>query len=160
MGQHQTDLIVARFLDSFEARSLGHVPDLRRAAVLMVSTALDDLGVQPRLLDGDQVGILLLELIVRKLGLNDPLLPFFPAIARAFFSHLSATELMPCAFEIEMRLASIEGDFLEAAQAVRPEQRILGPTSTIREKGSKVGRNEPCPCGSGKKFKQCCMRLG
>jgi len=23
---------------------------------------------------------------------------------------------------------------------------------------SKVGRNEPCPCGSGKKFKQCCGR--
>jgi preprotein translocase subunit SecA len=23
-------------------------------------------------------------------------------------------------------------------------------------KSRKVGRNEPCPCGSGKKFKQCC----
>jgi SEC-C motif-containing protein len=23
-------------------------------------------------------------------------------------------------------------------------------------KHNKVGRNEPCPCGSGKKFKQCC----
>ncbi|MEK9984096.1 MAG: SEC-C metal-binding domain-containing protein [Opitutae bacterium] len=22
----------------------------------------------------------------------------------------------------------------------------------------KVGRNEPCPCGSGKKFKKCCGR--
>jgi hypothetical protein len=22
----------------------------------------------------------------------------------------------------------------------------------------KVGRNDPCPCGSGKKFKQCCMK--
>ena len=25
-------------------------------------------------------------------------------------------------------------------------------------KGSKVGRNDPCPCGSGKKYKQCCGR--
>ncbi len=25
-------------------------------------------------------------------------------------------------------------------------------------KGTKVGRNEPCPCGSGKKYKQCCGR--
>jgi SWIM/SEC-C metal-binding protein len=24
----------------------------------------------------------------------------------------------------------------------------------------KVGRNEPCPCGSGKKFKKCCEGLG
>jgi uncharacterized protein len=23
---------------------------------------------------------------------------------------------------------------------------------------SKVGRNDPCPCGSGKKYKQCCMK--
>ncbi|WP_390884613.1 SEC-C metal-binding domain-containing protein [Aeromonas dhakensis] len=21
----------------------------------------------------------------------------------------------------------------------------------------KIGRNDPCPCGSGKKFKQCCL---
>ena len=24
--------------------------------------------------------------------------------------------------------------------------------------GKKIGRNDPCPCGSGKKYKQCCMR--
>jgi preprotein translocase subunit SecA len=28
----------------------------------------------------------------------------------------------------------------------------------IRNRGAKVGRNEPCPCGSGKKYKNCCMR--
>ncbi|HDQ03524.1 MAG TPA: preprotein translocase subunit SecA [Deltaproteobacteria bacterium] len=27
---------------------------------------------------------------------------------------------------------------------------------TIRRESSKVGRNEPCPCGSGKKYKKCC----
>jgi len=35
-----------------------------------------------------------------------------------------------------------------------------GPSSekapTMRRAGKKVGRNEPCPCGSGKKYKQCC----
>jgi preprotein translocase subunit SecA len=29
---------------------------------------------------------------------------------------------------------------------------------TIRNRKAKVGRNEPCPCGSGKKYKACCMR--
>ena len=24
------------------------------------------------------------------------------------------------------------------------------------KKGEKVGRNDPCPCGSGKKYKKCC----
>jgi len=27
---------------------------------------------------------------------------------------------------------------------------------TYRRAGSKVGRNDPCPCGSGKKYKHCC----
>jgi uncharacterized protein len=29
-------------------------------------------------------------------------------------------------------------------------------TKTIHRETPKVGRNDPCPCGSGKKFKQCC----
>jgi preprotein translocase subunit SecA len=32
------------------------------------------------------------------------------------------------------------------------------PDTFVRE-GRKVGRNEPCPCGSGKKYKQCHGRL-
>jgi preprotein translocase subunit SecA len=28
----------------------------------------------------------------------------------------------------------------------------------IRHRGPKVGRNDPCPCGSGKKYKSCCMK--
>jgi preprotein translocase subunit SecA len=31
--------------------------------------------------------------------------------------------------------------------------------STVRNAGPKVGRNEPCPCGSGKKYKQCHGKL-
>jgi preprotein translocase subunit SecA len=30
----------------------------------------------------------------------------------------------------------------------------------IRHRGARVGRNDPCPCGSGKKYKNCCMRKG
>jgi SEC-C motif-containing protein len=31
-------------------------------------------------------------------------------------------------------------------------------TMTVKREGKKIGRNEPCPCGSGKKYKQCCGR--
>ena len=31
-------------------------------------------------------------------------------------------------------------------------------SSTTIVKGPKVGRNDPCPCGSGKKYKHCCGR--
>ena len=29
-------------------------------------------------------------------------------------------------------------------------------SSTTIVKGKKIGRNDPCPCGSGKKYKHCC----
>ncbi len=32
-----------------------------------------------------------------------------------------------------------------------------GGRRTVRREGKKVGRNDPCPCGSGKKYKKCCL---
>lgn len=32
--------------------------------------------------------------------------------------------------------------------------------TTVVRKKKKIGRNEPCPCGSGKKFKKCCIEKG
>jgi len=36
----------------------------------------------------------------------------------------------------------------------------LAEMGVVGLNGPKVGRNDPCPCGSGKKFKQCHGRLG
>ena len=33
--------------------------------------------------------------------------------------------------------------------------RPQGPTGPIRNEGPRIGRNDPCPCGSGKKYKNC-----
>ncbi|MDM7992488.1 MAG: preprotein translocase subunit SecA [Candidatus Fermentibacter sp.] len=35
-------------------------------------------------------------------------------------------------------------------------QGAPGPVQTVRREVPKVGRNDPCPCGSGKKYKHCC----
>ena len=37
-----------------------------------------------------------------------------------------------------------------------PKADKVGKQETIRRDTPKVGRNDPCPCGSGKKYKQCC----
>ncbi len=34
---------------------------------------------------------------------------------------------------------------------------FAGPSEPVRHSGPHVGRNDPCPCGSGKKFKKCCL---
>ena len=43
----------------------------------------------------------------------------------------------------------------ETKKALYLEQKKSG---TVRREGKKIGRNDPCPCGSGKKYKQCCGR--
>lgn len=43
----------------------------------------------------------------------------------------------------------------ETKKTLYLEQKKSG---TVRREGKKIGRNDPCPCGSGKKYKQCCGR--
>jgi uncharacterized protein YecA (UPF0149 family) len=42
---------------------------------------------------------------------------------------------------------------LEAMQFIGGE---ANPADSTPVRNAKVGRNDPCPCGSGKKFKKCC----
>jgi uncharacterized protein len=46
--------------------------------------------------------------------------------------------------------------YFEAQRLV--EGHLSGNTTTFHRVTPKIGRNDPCPCGSGKKFKQCCGR--
>ena len=51
----------------------------------------------------------------------------------------------------------ITGAALEAIHSVDGGAKIgTDVDRTIRNEGPKIGRNDPCPCGSGKKYKNCC----
>jgi preprotein translocase subunit SecA len=39
-----------------------------------------------------------------------------------------------------------------------PVSRPAAPRAAVAAGGKKAGRNDPCPCGSGKKYKHCCGR--
>ncbi len=56
--------------------------------------------------------------------------------------------------------AKITGAALEAIKSVDGGKKISTPeySQTVVNEGPKVGRNDPCPCGSGKKYKNCCGR--
>ncbi len=42
------------------------------------------------------------------------------------------------------------------ASIARPQPNKAQPNTPVKNETPEVGRNEPCPCGSGKKYKQCC----
>lgn len=46
------------------------------------------------------------------------------------------------------------------APGPQPAERRVVTGTTYKREARKVGRNEPCPCGSGKKYKHCCGRGG
>jgi preprotein translocase subunit SecA len=50
----------------------------------------------------------------------------------------------------------IPKNFEHESSASKPEPV---PAAVASRQGPKVGRNDPCPCGSGKKYKQCCGKL-
>ena len=54
------------------------------------------------------------------------------------------------AFENNSADDAVEDDWDEEGQLIEPQQPYRAP--------ARVGRNESCPCGSGKKFKKCCGR--
>ncbi len=92
---------------------------------------------------------------------------------QALLTHVARLSLPAAA---RAALPALCGDFLEFLEqegrvsdgrAIGAYLRALRPAyedvaaekpKPIVNRASKLGRNEPCPCGSGKKFKKCCMR--
>ena len=65
-------------------------------------------------------------------------------------------------FSARFKVAGEEREHHEVAVFSRENGRWVyagqatGPGKTFRRETPKIGRNDPCPCGSGKKYKKCC----
>jgi len=66
----------------------------------------------------------------------------------------------PISAEMREKLIVGAAAAVAAIYAYFGAERTLGArqSTSFRRDAAKVGRNEPCPCGSGKKFKHCCAR--
>ena len=70
--------------------------------------------------------------------------------------------------EVDPELGRLLHHFCQHASEYKKKFPTLLPITTIpgyqedqqiiRDK-PKVGRNDPCPCGSGKKYKKCCLTI-
>lgn len=153
----------ARFLDSGPARALD--PKGKEAARKLVqawlSAAYDGLGKAPALLDGHDVQTVLTEVLPAHLGVGDPLARDAEAVLGAFLAYQEETHFTPHAYEQRQALETHLPEFLSLVRSgtLAGRARAL-PARPLVHRAEKVGRNDPCPCGSGKKFKACCARLG
>ncbi len=77
-----------------------------------------------------------------------------PELLEGFFGFLKDSGRFPPAGAWRMCIEAVQGRFRDS---VRDDGTVKG--TTFKKNYSDVGRNDPCPCGSGKKFKKCCMEL-
>ena len=91
---------------------------------------------------------------VAHLDLPLPVRKAFPELLQAFLSYVSTTGRFPEADRWANWIPQLETGYVER---FRDDGSVRG--KTVRKKFAKVGRNDPCPCGSGQKFKKCCMGL-
>ena len=61
--------------------------------------------------------------------------------------------------KLKAQIAEQEVERKRLEAEVAEKERLLARRSAPRPtRPDRIGRNDPCPCGSGKKFKHCCMR--
>lgn len=77
-----------------------------------------------------------------------------PSLISTFFKYLSETGKLPQASRWEEGIDMLDTEF---RQRLKNDGSLKG--ETYKKNYTDVNRNDPCPCGSGKKFKKCCMNL-
>ena len=88
--------------------------------------------------------------------LDERLFPLMVLTGEAEDAAREHGEEWPEGEEREQIASECEDDLPQAVTDIYRFWLAKRGTPTIRRDEPKVGRNDPCPCGSGKKFKQCC----
>jgi preprotein translocase subunit SecA len=108
---------------------------------------------------------------LRGYGQKNPLNEYKKEAFNLFGEMIDTVKLQTIKTLMHVRLVQPdEVERLEEQRRRRQEQEMRlnkGPTGDeqkgaepIKRDGDKIGRNAPCPCGSGKKYKKCCGRMG
>jgi hypothetical protein len=115
--------------------------------VTFLTAACDSSGVEPEEIEEPDVKAALLGPMAR-LAVPAAVRAEVPSLCGAFLSYLEAEGRLGGGRLLGAFAAALKGGHLEAAS---------GKPKPIVRPGSKIGRNDPCPCGSGLKYKKCCM---
>jgi hypothetical protein len=103
-------------------------------------------GAAPEAIDEEDVKHGLLVGVAR-LGLPDEARPFIPSLCRAFLEDLQKRGRIGNGLTLGRYVGALKQAFVEASGE---------KAATFQRPAAKIGRNDPCPCGSGKKYKKCC----
>lgn len=154
----QVTLALAAFMDSPERAALPQPePDVRTIVGRFLQCCYDELGVEPKRMDGHDMHGALGHVLPGRFKRSEELANEVPEVLRAYLAHLKTAEVVPNAFEIQKSFEETIDEFLETVRTgTNPHGHgHHAPQDPFEHKAPKLGRNDPCFCGSGKKFKKC-----
>ena len=157
MPSKRATLALAAFLDSPQSILLPE-PDRDGQRTLVepfLAVCEEELGLEPRLLDREHVVEAVARCLPRRLARDEPAARHAHAVLEAFLEFTESREVVPFGFEVRLGLADAEAPFLAAVASPDTQRVGSGPVDPFVHGAARTGRNDPCPCGSGRKFKKC-----
>jgi hypothetical protein len=143
------ELWVSDFLDRPAAAApAGRVGDASASVLVAFLEAACHDGKEPAGVEEADVGHALLD-HVASLSLPPGARDAVPDLVAAFLADLEDVGRLSGGRALASQARA-------AAPAFR--DRAAGKSPPLTRPAAKVGRNDPCPCGSGRKYKQCCLR--
>ena len=148
------NLVLNRYEEKEKEIGDDHIRELERVVILRnVDTKwMDHIDCMEQLKEGIQL---------RGYGQIDPVVPFryesyevFNEMTDSIAESVVKTMLHLVPQEKVDRVQIVRNMMTNLNQAQKAGTEKAKPKTNAP--GQKVGRNEPCPCGSGKKYKQCC----
>ncbi len=148
--QELEDQVLPQVMTLYEAREAEFGSEIMRSLERLVMLRvvdrkwMDHIDTMTRLRQG---------ISLRAYGGRDPLMEY-QSEGYAMFQNLISDikeETIKSVFHVQLK------SHIQPKAVVSHENRPQKKRETIRT-GKKIGRNEPCPCGSGKKYKKCCGR--
>ena len=155
-AQALTDLLQERASDIYARKEaeLGEplMRELERVMMLRVVDEywMDNIDAMQELRQG--IGL-------RAYGQNDPVVAYKKEGYEMFESMIAAIQAETIR-RIFLARVQVGATTVKRERVAKVTGESAGSDGTVKKqpvkKGQKVGRNDPCPCGSGKKYKQCC----
>ena len=155
-AQALTDLLQERASDIYARKEaeLGEplMRELERVMMLRVVDEywMDNIDAMQELRQG--IGL-------RAYGQNDPVVAYKEEGYEMFESMIAAIQAETIR-RIFLARVQVGATTVKRERVAKVTGESAGSDGTVKKqpvkKGQKVGRNDPCPCGSGKKYKKCC----
>ncbi len=147
---------VAEFLSSAHGQSFkADAAGTGEVARMFLEVCQQQIGARIDLIDEEHLREALLELLPRRLAPGERASARAPAIVRALLAWAHETRPNQNSWKLDGLLDELEPKWPARLKAIGGTAAAAA-SAPITRPGSKLGRNDPCPCGSGKKFKKCC----